>query len=105
MDSEQVEFVVVTNSFNRRPLLEKAADSLLICLSAFQNRVAWIVFDVGSTDGSREFIESLSKRCPQYKIELIAPTLAQRIKFCRRMQSKCRLWMYEVSKREVVLFL
>jgi GT2 family glycosyltransferase len=59
--SEPVELVAVMNSFNRLPLLSSALPSLISALQQLPIQSAVIVMDVGSTDGSVEFVESLSR--------------------------------------------
>jgi len=53
-----VEFVAVINSFNRRPLLEKALGSLTQALRTAPFGSAIVVFEAGSKDGSVEFLRS-----------------------------------------------
>src|SRR5882757_11571668 len=53
-----VEFVAVINSFNRRPLLEKALGSLTQALRTAPFGSAIVVFEAGSSDGSVEFLRS-----------------------------------------------
>src|ERR1041384_764605 len=53
-----VELVTVINSFNRRPLLEKALASLTSALRNAPFGSAIVVFDAGSKDGSVEFLRS-----------------------------------------------
>jgi GT2 family glycosyltransferase len=58
MRNSPVEFVAVINSFNRRPLLEKALGSLTQALRAAPFGSAIVVFEAGSNDGSVEFLRS-----------------------------------------------
>jgi GT2 family glycosyltransferase len=58
MRSSPVEFVAVINSFNRRPLLEKALGSLTQALRTAPFGSAIVVFEAGSNDGSVEFLRS-----------------------------------------------
>lgn len=53
-----VEFVAVINSFNRRPLLEKALGSLTQALRTAPFGSAIVVFEAGSNDGSADFLRS-----------------------------------------------
>jgi GT2 family glycosyltransferase len=53
-----IELVAVINSFNRRPLLEKALGSLTSALRNARFGSAIVVFDAGSKDGSVEFLRS-----------------------------------------------
>jgi GT2 family glycosyltransferase len=58
MRNSPVEFVAVINSFNRRPLLEKALGSLTQVLRTAPFGSAIVVFEAGSNDGSAEFLRS-----------------------------------------------
>jgi GT2 family glycosyltransferase len=58
MRNSPVEFVAVINSFNRRPLLEKALSSLTQALRTAPFGSAIVVFEAGSNDGSAEFLRS-----------------------------------------------
>jgi len=60
MTNLPVKFVAVINSFNRRPLLEKALGSLTQALRTAPFGSAIVVFEAGSNDGSVEFLRSWS---------------------------------------------
>src|SRR2546423_10693666 len=60
MSNLPVGFVAVINSFNRRPLLEKALSSLTQALRTAPFGSAIVVFEAGSNDGSVEFLRSWS---------------------------------------------
>ena len=57
----QVELVAVVNSFNRIGLLKKSLRALAKALKESGLRSAIVVFDAGSTDGSREFVETFPR--------------------------------------------
>lgn len=78
---QKIELAVIINSFNRRDLLEKALASLLPALRAIQTKAAVLVFDAGSTDGSREFITSLSSECGDIQISLRTPEPPEAVSF------------------------
>lgn len=67
----EVELVVIVNSFNRRALLERAIRSLFGALRELQ--IAVVVFEAGSNDGSREFLESWQRENPGDCLLVIAP--------------------------------
>ncbi len=69
-----VELVAITNSFNRRPLLERAVGSLTSCLRRAPFRSAIVVFEAGSTDGSLEFLESWRDANPGDNLVLLKPS-------------------------------
>jgi GT2 family glycosyltransferase len=68
-----VELAIITNSFNRRDLFEKAAATLLPALESWQGRVTWVVFEAGSTDGSPDWVRQLAGEQPELNIQLIEP--------------------------------
>jgi GT2 family glycosyltransferase len=59
-----VELVAVINSFNRRPLLERATTSLTSALRSARFGSGIIVFDAGSKDGSVEFLKEWCENNP-----------------------------------------
>jgi glycosyltransferase involved in cell wall biosynthesis len=61
-----MKFSVVTISFNQRQYLEEAARSVL---TQDYPAIEYIVVDPGSTDGSREYIESLGNRLARVVFE------------------------------------
>jgi GT2 family glycosyltransferase len=71
MRSSPVEFVAVINSFNRRPLLEKALASLTQALRTAPFNSAIVVFEAGSNDGSVEFLRSWSGLNPADNLVVI----------------------------------
>lgn len=60
----QVDFTIVTLSFNQGSFLKQAIDSV-----RFQNEKSWelIIIDAGSIDGSRELIKEVATRDPRVK--------------------------------------
>jgi GT2 family glycosyltransferase len=58
------ELVAIINSFNRRELLEKAIGSLTQALRRASFGTAIVVFDAGSQDGSKEFLEEWREQNP-----------------------------------------
>lgn len=69
---EDVELVAIINSFNRRPLLEKAIGSLAPALRAGSAKGAMVVFEAGSRDGSREFLEQWRTANPQDQLIIVS---------------------------------
>jgi len=57
----RVELVAIINSFNRIELLKESLRSLTMALKESGLNAAIIVFDAGSADGSREFIETFPR--------------------------------------------
>lgn len=66
-----IELVAVINSFNRKELLEKALNSLSQALKQPSFGSAIIVFEAGSTDGSREFLENWSSENPGDNLAIV----------------------------------
>ena len=60
----RIELVAIINSFNRRELLERAIGSLTQALRKATFGSAIIVFDAGSTDGSRQFLNTWCEQNP-----------------------------------------
>ncbi len=73
-----VELVAVINSFNRRPLLERAVVSLTSALRAARFGAAIIVFDAGSKDGSLEFLKEWCENNPADNLGVIEATNSRR---------------------------
>ena len=71
-----VEFVAVINSFNRRPLLEKALASLTQALRTAPFGSAIVVFEAGSNDGSVEFLRSWNGLNPGDNLVVVESTTA-----------------------------
>jgi GT2 family glycosyltransferase len=74
MKNRPVEFVAVINSFNRRPLLEKALHSLTQALRDAPFGSAIVVFEAGSKDGSAEFLRSWSSLNPDDNLVVVEST-------------------------------
>ena len=74
MRNSRVEFVAVINSFNRRPLLEKALASLTAALRDAQFGSAIVVFEAGSKDGSVEFLRSWNASNPEDNLVVLEST-------------------------------
>jgi GT2 family glycosyltransferase len=66
-----VELAVIINSFNRRNLLEKAVSALAASLRRLPFESAIFVFEAGSTDGSREWLEQWMRANPNRRVDII----------------------------------
>lgn len=65
--------VALVNSFNRVALLQTAVPSLRAALAEWPGGAAVVVFDAGSTDGSREWIAREAEHTPGVSLELLTP--------------------------------
>jgi GT2 family glycosyltransferase len=83
-----MEMVAVINSFNRRDLLERAIESLTNALRQASFASAVIVFEAGSTDGSREFLIEWRDRNPADNLVVVLPT-AGRSSFSDGVNAEC----------------
>src|ERR1051325_285742 len=68
-----IELVVVINSFNRKDLLQRAVDSLTQALRQASFCSAIVVFEAGSSDGSRELLEEWARQNPGDNLSLVGP--------------------------------
>lgn len=83
-----VEFVAVINSFNRKTLLEKAVTSLSRALRAAPFGSAIVVFDAGSNDGSKEFLQAWREANPHDHLTIITPA-NDRVSFSHGVNTGC----------------
>lgn len=69
-----MKIVIIVNSYNRYSLLKNALETIcdLLKVSEFEKECAICVFDAGSQDGSREFLDEFKSRS-SVPIELIYP--------------------------------
>jgi GT2 family glycosyltransferase len=88
MNSE-VELVAIINSFNRRPLLERAIGSLFPALRDLAVPSAAIVFDAGSSDGSREFLQRWQAEHANDRLVVISPRDSQSSSFSDGVNAAC----------------
>jgi GT2 family glycosyltransferase len=76
-----IRLAVISNSFNRKDLLEQALPSLLAALSRLPFPSAVIVFDAGSTDHSQEFVTQFALSHSSTPIHLITPSTPEASSF------------------------
>lgn len=67
---KKIDIVLIINSFNRIKLLKECLEVLSgwVPYSLLKDRIAAVVFDAGSTDGSRQWLKS---QCQAFPLELI----------------------------------
>lgn len=75
--NDAVELVAIINSFNRRELLEKALASLTQALRQTTLGSAIVVFDAGSTDGSKDFLNGWRARNPGDNLVIVDSAIEQ----------------------------
>lgn len=83
-----VELVAVINSYNRKALLERAITSLMEALRKAPFESAAIVFEAGSNDGSKEFLEEWRGRYPGDPLVVVTPH-NERASFSDGVNSGC----------------
>ena len=68
-----IDLVAIINSFNRRELLERALASLAHALRNAPFGSAIVVFEAGSNDGSKEFLDDWSRQNPGDNLTIVTP--------------------------------
>jgi GT2 family glycosyltransferase len=66
-----MQFVAVINSFNRKNLLVEAVESLVRVIDPKSLDYAIVVFEAGSTDGSRQWLSDFAQAHPQVNLEVL----------------------------------
>src|SRR5437879_3453256 len=69
-----IELVAVINSFSRRELLERALISLTQALRNAPFGSAIVIFEAGSNDGSREFLDAWREQNPGDNLTVVVAT-------------------------------
>lgn len=68
-----MQFVVIVNSFNRKELLVQALESLVNAADPGLVEYAIVVFEAGSTDGSREWLAQFAAAHCSLRLEIVDP--------------------------------
>jgi GT2 family glycosyltransferase len=68
-----IELVAIVNSFNRRELLERSIVSLTQALRTASFGWGVVVFEAGSSDGSKEFVTTWSEENPGDNLVVVTP--------------------------------
>ena len=84
-----VELVAVINSFNRLPLLQEALGALTGALRTGEGPAAVVVYEAGSTDGSREFLERWQREHPDDRLEIVDPAPGEGTSFSDGVNAGC----------------
>jgi GT2 family glycosyltransferase len=85
----RIELVAIINSFNRRELLERAIGSLTQALRKTTFRSAIVVFDAGSTDGSRQFLNTWSEQSPADNLIVVTSSVNGSTSFADGVNTAC----------------
>lgn len=88
MRGNAITVAAVINSFNRRELLACALESLVQALETSDLESAIVVFDAGSTDGSREWLSRFKAAHPETRIEIVLAT--ENASFAEGVNCGCR---------------
>jgi GT2 family glycosyltransferase len=98
-----MQFVAVVNSYNRRHLLEEALASLVEAVDSDAVPYAIVVFDPGSTDGSREWIRWFAQEHPGTRIDLIGPAGGEGSSFADGVNRGCQYALESFPDAEFLL--
>lgn len=82
--------VAVINSFNRLPLLREALGALTAAFRADPSLGGTVVvFEAGSSDGSREFLDAWAREHPADRLEIVQPSSGQGNTFSDGINAGC----------------
>ena len=86
-----VETTAIINSLNRLELLRGALTALTAALrQAPELKAAVVVYEAGSTDGSREFLETWQREHPEDRLEIVTPAPGAGTTFSDGVNDGCR---------------
>lgn len=85
-----MQFVAIMNSFNRRDLLLQALESLVHAVDPHVVEYAIVVFEAGSTDGSREWLGQFAEEHRDLRLEMIGPSEAGDSSFAAGVNRGCQ---------------
>lgn len=83
-----IDIAIIINSFNRLALLQECLQTLSSWLpeSAFKNRCAVVIYEAGSTDGSREWLQTVAQQL-RLRIAVVLPQLGDDTSFAAGLNS------------------
>ena len=81
--------VAVINSFNRLPLLREALGALTKALRSGNVPAGIVVYEAGSTDGSRELLEGWRREHPGDRLEIVTPAAGAGTSFSDGVNAGC----------------
>ena len=85
-----MQLVAIVNSFNRRELLMRAVTALVRALDPSGVAYGIVVFEAGSTDGSREWLCQFAAEHPQLRLETILAAQTEDTSFAEGVNRACR---------------
>ena len=85
-----LQFVAIINCFNRRELLIRAIESLVPSVGASDAVFGIVVFEAGSTDGSREWLSDFAAKHQEIRIEIIGASGNEVVSFADGVNLGCQ---------------
>ena len=97
-----MQLVVIINSYNRRDLLVQAVGSLVKALGAGPMEYAIVVFEAGSTDGSREWIVQFAREHRDVSLEVIGALSPRDTSFAAGVNRACQYALEAFPEAEFI---
>jgi GT2 family glycosyltransferase len=97
-----IELAAIVNSFNRFDLLKEALPSLLRALRGCPWESSVVIFDAGSTDGSREWLEATAST--DKSISLLQPSVTDDASFSGGINAACAFALKQNPALKWLLF-
>lgn len=98
-----MQVVAVINSLNRRELLIPAVESLARAFAAGNSETAMVVFDAGSTDGSREWLREFAAAHPELRLEILEAAVREQVPFSTGVNRGCQYALKTFPETEFLL--
>lgn len=86
-----VKLAAIINSFNRLPLLKKALPALVSAFRQCPFAAAVVVFEVGSKDGTVEWLRDYRQQVPDVPIEVVEPEPGADSSFSAGVNAACQM--------------
>lgn len=97
------QLVAVVNSFNRRELLAQALGSLVLALDSAPLAYAIVVFEAGSTDGSREWLSQFAAEHPGLRLDVLPAAAGEQVPFSAGVNRGCQYALETFPQAEFLL--
>jgi len=88
--ASDVRLVAIINSLNRRALLAASLESLSVALKQLPFSTAVVVFEAGSTDGSREWLQRFQIGSPSPEVSIVVAAPDEDSSFAAGVNNGCR---------------